>query len=103
MRILIASDLHFEFHRDRGATLANSLAPADVLVCPGDLTVAPLLGDALALLLERYAHVIFVAGNHEFYHSSLSAVRRALRVLDERIDSFHYLEQSECCIEGRRF
>lgn len=103
MRILIASDLHFEFHPDRGAALVESLAPADVLVCPGDAAVAPLLGDALGLLLERYAHVIFVAGNHEFYRSGLSAVRRALRALDERIESFHYLERSECRIDGRRF
>ena len=103
MRILVASDLHFEFHADRGAALVESLAPADVLVCPGDVAVAPLLGDALALLLERYAHVVFVAGNHEFYRSSLSAVRRALHALDERIESFHYLERSQCRIEGRLF
>jgi len=103
MRVLVASDLHFEFHPDRGLALADSLAPADVLVCPGDLAVAPLLGGALGLLLERYAHVVFVAGNHEFYHSSLAAVRRALRRLDETIEAFHYLEQSECRIEGRRF
>lgn len=103
MRILVASDLHFEFHADRGAALARTLAPADVLVCPGDVAVAPLLGDALALLLERYAHVVFVAGNHEFYRSSLNAVRRALSALNERIESFHYLERSECRIEGRRF
>jgi Icc-related predicted phosphoesterase len=103
MRILIASDLHFEFHADGGLALVDSLPRADVLVCPGDLTVAPLLGDGLGKLLERYAHVVFVAGNHEFYHSSLEAVRRALRSLDEHIEGFHYLEQSECTIEGRRF
>jgi Icc-related predicted phosphoesterase len=103
MRVLVASDLHFEFHADRGVALADSLAPADVLLCPGDLAVAPLLGDALGMLLERFNHVIFVAGNHEFYRSSLVAVRRALRALDESIEGFHYLEQSECTIEGRRF
>jgi hypothetical protein len=60
MRLLVASDLDFEFQRGRGAALASSLAPADVLVCAGDLAVAPLLGEALALLLERYSHVVFV-------------------------------------------
>ena len=103
MRVFIASDLHFEFHVDRGAALVESLPDADVLVCPGDLAVAPLLGDALALLLSRYAHVVFVAGNHEFYRSSLRAVRSVLRRLDASIEGFHYLEQSECTIEGRRF
>ncbi len=103
MRVLIASDLHFEFHRDGGVALLDSLPQADVLLCPGDLTVAPLLGDGLAMLLERYAHVVFVAGNHEFYRSSLVAVRRALRRLEESIEGFHYLDQSECTIEGRRF
>jgi Icc-related predicted phosphoesterase len=103
MRIVVASDLHFEFHKDRGLALANSLAPADVLVCPGDLAVAPILGDALALLLERYEHVVFVAGNHEFYRSSLATVRSTLRRLDAGIKGFHYLEQSECVIEGQLF
>jgi Icc-related predicted phosphoesterase len=103
MRVLIASDLHFEFHEDRGVALLDSLPPADVLVCPGDLAVAPLLGDALGLLLSRYAEVVFVAGNHEFYRSSLVDVRRALRRLDECFEGFHYLEQSECTLEGLRF
>ncbi|MEO8180067.1 MAG: metallophosphoesterase [Deltaproteobacteria bacterium] len=103
MRVLIASDLHFEFHADSGTALLDSLPEADVLVCPGDLSIAPLLGDALGKLLERYAHVVFVAGNHEFYRSSLLQVRQALRRVAECIDGFHYLEQSECTIEGRRF
>lgn len=103
MRLLLASDLHFEFQADRGAALVDRLAPADVLVCAGDLCVAPLLGDALGMLLVRFEHVVFVAGNHEFYRSSLKDVRRALRVLDERIPAFHYLEQSERFIAGRRF
>jgi Icc-related predicted phosphoesterase len=103
MRVLIASDLHFEFHADCGAALLASLPEADVLVCPGDLAIAPLLGDALGKLLERYAHVVFVAGNHEFYRSSLVKVRQALRRVADCVAGFHYLEQSECTIEGRRF
>jgi Icc-related predicted phosphoesterase len=103
MRVLIASDLHCEFHGDGGGALVDSLAEADVLICPGDLAVAALLGDALGKLLERYAHVVFVAGNHEFYRSSLVAVRQALRRVAECVERFHYLEQSECTIEGRRF
>lgn len=103
MRVFIASDLHFEFHVDRGAALVESLPDADVLVCPGDLAVAPLLGDALGLLLSRYSHVVFVAGNHEFYRSSLRAVRSVLRRLDAGIEGFHYLEQSDCTIGGLRF
>ena len=103
MRVLIASDLHFEFHADSGAALLASLPEADVFVCPGDLTIAAGLGDALGKLLERYAHVVFVAGNHEFYRSSLAKVRQALRRVAECVTGFHYLEQSECTIEGRRF
>lgn len=103
MRVFIASDLHFEFHADGGAALLASLPDADVLVCPGDLAVARLLGDALGMLLARYEHVVFVAGNHEFYRSSLVAVRRALRHLDAAMAGFHYLEQSECTLMGQRF
>lgn len=104
MKALVASDLHFEFHRDGGRTLLGELAPADVFVCAGDLTSAPNLADALDLCCGRYRHVVFVAGNHEFYHSSLPAVRRVLAGAQWRHEGrLHVLDNSTCEIGGVRF
>jgi hypothetical protein len=51
----------------------------------------------------RYAHVVYVMGNHEAYGSSIAAVRRTLEAMDGRLPGLHYLENSTCEIEGQRF
>ena len=80
MRIQLLSDLHFEFHRDGGQSFVESLNPdgIDVLVLAGDIAVGEDLPDALDLLCRRYRNssVIYVHGNHEFYHSSLGRVHQ---------------------------
>jgi Icc-related predicted phosphoesterase len=109
MRLLIVSDLHFEFHRDRGKSCLASLRDADVLVCAGDLSDAQNLWDSLLLLLSKYKHVVFVFGNHEFYGSNIPAVREKVKKLQDRLPklsglgSLHVLDNSACEIERRRF
>lgn len=103
MRVLIASDLHFEFHRDGGKSLLKSMPDADVLACAGDLSSAGGLWAAIHRLCQRYKHVVFVAGNHEFYGANIPEVRALLQRLDEEIKGFHYLECGTCEIEGVRF
>jgi Icc-related predicted phosphoesterase len=110
MRALVVSDLHFEFHRDGGREMVESLADADVCLCVGDLSNAAGIWDALLLLLVKYAHVVFVFGNHEFYGSNIPAVkkkverlRRKLPTLHGKLGQLHVLDNSTCEIEGRRF
>lgn len=110
MRALVASDLHFEFHRDGGQAFVESLLEADVLLLPGDLSNAAGIWDALLLLLRKYAHVVFVYGNHEFYGSNIPAVKkkverllRKLPTLKGNLGQLHVLDNSTCEIEGRRF
>lgn len=74
MRVRYLSDLHFEFQRDGGRSLVDSLpTDCDVLVLAGDIGVAHggSLLRGMQLLLERFAEipVLFVPGNHEFYGS----------------------------------
>jgi len=110
MRALLVSDLHFEFHRDEGISLVESLPDADVLLCPGDLSNAAGLWDALLLLLERYPHVVYTYGNHEFYGSNIPAVKAKVEKLVTRLPKMgnvygklHVLDNSTCEIDGRRF
>lgn len=83
MKLLVMSDVHFEFHRDRGREFVRSLVDAsgvDAVVLAGDVMLASALPKALALFVEKFprAKVVFVSGNHEFYHGSPRGVALAL-------------------------
>ena len=82
---LPVSDLHVDHHADGGIALVASLAEADALVIAGDLTESDTLFPALELCCARYADVIFVPGNHEFYFSSLEDLPRRLACLRVRL------------------
>lgn len=111
MRFALASDLHFEFHRDDGETLASEVSSEDVLVVAGDLCSSHMIGRSLTLLLRSHRHVVYVLGNHEFYGSSIPDVRDNLRVFQAEIEesrspelgTLHVLDNSTCEIEGQRF
>ena len=112
MRFSVFSDLHFEFHRDGGRTLADELVKTDVVVVAGDLASSDVLWDSLLVMLERYRHVVFVYGNHEFYGSNFQDVRQNMAKLQRRLPKLrqerqlgelHILDNSTCEIEGQRF
>jgi Icc-related predicted phosphoesterase len=109
MKALIASDLHFEFHKDAGKAFVESLPDADVLVCAGDLCDARGICAALKLLASKYPHVVFTFGNHEFYYRSIPIVRHDVARIekivneDDRYGQLHVLDNSTCTIEGQRF
>lgn len=103
MKGLIASDLHFEFHRDFGQSMVDSLPDADVMICAGDLESSEGIEGALRRLCKRWPHVVYVAGNHEFYGSSIAEVRRQLTALAKELPNLHYLENDVVEIEGVRF
>ncbi len=106
LRIGVASDLHFEFHRDGGTTLADYLAKAcqcDVLVVAGDLAVGRQTTVALGLLAERFQHVVYVPGNHEHYAASRGVLSAAIAEAVAAHPNVHHLDKSSVTIEGRRF
>jgi predicted phosphodiesterase len=102
MKAYVCADLHCEFHPDGGRTLIAGVLPdADLIVVAGDLTVAGKLQPALGLLAERYPHVVYVAGNHDYYHSSLEEVERLRRALP--LGNVHWLEDEVAEVAGARF
>jgi Icc-related predicted phosphoesterase len=105
MRLLALSDLHLEFHEDGGREFLRSLDPraADVLVVAGDLCNVGGLWGVLKALCERFAHVVFVAGNHEYYGSGPDEVHRVLAPIEPDLPGFHWLHETEITLEGVRF
>jgi predicted phosphodiesterase len=118
MKLALASDLHLEFD---DITLKNTEG-ADVLILSGDILIAedlhnhahfdydPYTSGAVAELGRRQAsavrfrdflkrcsfqfpHVVYVAGNHEFYHGRWKASLDHLREECARFDNVYFMEQ----------
>lgn len=103
MKILVVSDLHFEFHQDDGKDFLRRLVDADVIVIAGDLCPRSILAYSLDLFLRRYPKVIFVSGNHEFYHSSFEDVRTTLSWMTATYENLYVLDNTVEEIDGIRF
>lgn len=103
MLIQILSDLHFEMHRDEGASFLRMLDPsgADVLCLAGDVTTKRTLKATLGAFCGLYPEVVYVYGNHELYRSSFGEVRELLAGLNLR--NLHVLDNSVTTIQGQRF
>ena len=105
MNIQVLSDIHVEFHWDGGASFAAAMDPTgvDVLVVAGDVGHAPNIGPFLKVLCEKYPHVVFVPGNHEYYTVAPHVVDEKLALLQRRCSNFHPLVEDTVTIEGQRF
>jgi len=83
----IASDLHLEAFAQRNPdTLFLDFLPKDerdsesILVLAGDISSVPTqLAFFLRACLERFPHVVFVPGNHEYYRHNFDAWNRKMK------------------------
>ncbi len=118
MKLQLVSDLHLEF-----STIRIENAGADVLVLAGDILVAQDLYDYppgsyhvnpypgkraaaakmyrefLAQVSGEFDHVVYVAGNHEFYHGKWAKTIDILTEETSRYPNIHYLERSRVEID----
>lgn len=104
MKLHILSDLHLEFS---GYTVKD--LNADVIILPGDIGVGMMgIEWAAQLLNTTNAHILYLCGNHEFYHHNLNTVRKNIREYcvtlnstqpDEIQDRLHFLDNSEVIID----
>lgn len=109
MNLQILSDLHIEF----AYQIPKLSLEVDVLIMAGDL--CPILNKTSSgeLLFEKflieffaqYPHVsiVFVAGNHEYYHSSLLMGNSILRRLDDQFPSFYFLNNESLQLKNINF
>jgi Icc-related predicted phosphoesterase len=127
MKIALCSDLHLEF---KDIELYNTEG-AEVLILSGDIMVADSLHNHQpptvtspyepykqlghnALMAQRYRgflervskefpHVVYVAGNHEFYHGKWKGSIDDLRIEAARYPNVYYLERDLKEINGYTF
>ena len=99
MKLYILSDLHLEF---AGFTPDHDAADAaDVIVLAGDIHLGT-QGIVWAQWTFPDKPVIYVAGNHEFYHGHWDALLPELEEQATR-SNVHFLENAAITIDGIRF
>jgi len=74
----------------------------DVLVVAGDLCIPRLLSPALEGLCSRFAEVVYVTGNHEYYESSPRSVHAQLTAAQKSLPNLHWLQNQVTEVAGIR-
>jgi len=120
MKIALASDLHLEF----GDIELKNTKNADVLLLSGDIMVAQDLHDFkddaaltasqrqknakqyrdfLQRCSQEFPHVIYIAGNHEFYHGKWIESLKDLKKETLKFNNVYFLEDEVKVIDGVTF
>ena len=98
MKIQVLSDLHLEFGND-----LPPLAPgADAVVLAGD--IAPFHPDVVREIADAWGGIpiLYVPGNHEFYHGEIDGVAREMAKLCKR-HGIEFLNRRAVVVEGVHF
>jgi Icc-related predicted phosphoesterase len=116
MKIKLVSDLHLEFS---DIIIENN--GADVLVLAGDICVMNRLegkdlynlvpeavfANLVVNFFERvslaFKHVIYIAGNHEYYHGKLRKTQQIAKELTSMFANVYYLEKDSKVIDDVLF
>lgn len=97
------SDIHCEFYADQGTEFIKSVNPIkenEILVLAGDISTGRNVVSVLTQFAFKWPHVIFVAGNHEYYGNNPNTIHQCLQNLPTNV---HYLRQSDIVIDGIQF
>lgn len=111
MQFRLISDTHNEFYRPETQYVIDRMHGDEerTLVIAGDfctLKKASQSTETLTKLAKRFKHVVYVFGNHEFYHFKMkeSHIERAKAQLNpEGLDNIHFLRRDSVVIDGIRF
>lgn len=109
MKLQISSDLHLNFHADDGKSLLEELyassKEAESLCIAGDLSDFNTLERSIRLVKKVYKDkkVIFVPGNHDYYHGSVRKTHNLLKKLEKELNRFIFINNEIKNIDGVRF
>lgn len=74
----------------------------DILVLAGDIHTRN-RHEHIVMQVPESVQILFVAGNHEYYHGIFEEVNEQLRGLSKQYPNFHFLNNSSVKIEGVDF
>ena len=103
MKILVLSDLHLEFYY--ADPLYEKIPDVDVVVFAGDIHVRPKnVGEYFRKFRQRTeAKIIYVLGNHEYYHGYFPRDMVKYQHCIEGIKDFYLLERNTITIDNFTF
>lgn len=105
MRVHYASDVHLEFYEDTSRIVALFKGDSEgVLVLAGDIgnPYHDSFEHFINTCCERYKHVVYVAGNHEYYnHKGIDATNE--KITKAKPSNFHFLNNSAVTLDGVNF
>lgn len=73
-----------------------------IAVIAGDLSSSKYIAVGLKLFCEKFPHVVYVTGNHEYYGSSFVDVHERIADMMGKLPNLHWLSNSYCEIDGKR-
>lgn len=95
MKIIWCSDIHLNFLQDEGVkAFLDQMADEnpDCILIGGDVGEAHNIAGYLQLIAQQLnVPVYFVLGNHDFYRSGISKVRKEVEALCEKTENLTYL------------
>jgi predicted phosphohydrolase len=98
MRAVWCNDIHLDFlEREAVDQFLRSVTgeSPDVVLVGGDISTARRITDHLRRMEELIdAPILFVLGNHDFYHGSIHEVRRQVGKLCGRSQRLHWLNEA---------
>ena len=88
LKIAIHSDLHLEFRR-----FVPDITDADVVILAGDISNNIQDIEWLYNKLQQQASipVLFIPGNHEYYHNDFDEMNLFFKDLDAKYQNFHFM------------
>lgn len=100
----IISDLHTESYEDAGVQMIKNLpVEAPILVVAGDVGNYLTLPLAASLLVQKWEHVVMVAGNHDYGELPKAQIDRLLKKMQDAMPNFHWLNNESRTIAGVKF
>jgi len=101
MKLREFSDLHTEFGKFKIPALPDDLETT--LILAGDVGIGKIHRNWMEMTCKRFKQVIYVLGNHEFYHGVLPEVRQQWRDIEEDIPNLFFLDDDHVILDGVRF
>jgi len=96
MKIRYISDLHFEFLTNSAEDYANIGKGVSVVVVAGDIDSSKGNYQSLRELARLISPkpLLYISGNHDYYHSSKPKINSRLYKLSNEVDNFYFLNKS---------
>lgn len=103
MKIRLFSDLHLEF-KPKGYDIEKDIPTMDddadtTLVLAGDICVGCPPTSLFDTLSDRFKHVVYVTGNHEYYNHDIQQLDVVILDLEEAYDNVHFLQNEEVILD----